>query len=62
MAIKIPNYTTSAEDDDGSYFLGRIIREPTWRKIMAVLRAAEAWGKDDVGESVNALKRHLSKE
>ena len=40
----------------------RIVRESDWRKIMAVMRAAEAWGMDDVGEAVNALRKHLAKK
>ena len=40
----------------------RLVRESDWRKIMAVVRAAEAWGMDDVGEAVNALRKHLAKK
>jgi len=63
VSIKIP--AVNAEvccEKDADNWQGVIVRAATWRKVLAVLKAAEAWGKDDVGEAVNALRKHLERK
>jgi hypothetical protein len=38
-----------------------VLDEPTWKKVVAVIKAAAAWGLDECGETVAALRKHLKK-
>lgn len=65
MTIKIDAPLSNLEITDGLYgkdHKTRLVRDSDWRRIMAVVRAAEAWGMDDVGDAVNALRKHLGRK
>ena len=67
--VDFDNDALSFEKKEGDGRWVRIIRESDWRKVLAVLRAAEAWYckpvqdflDDNLMKSVDALKEHLKK-